>query len=76
MRIRITYMIQMSLWIIALFASLIASLVEIDVFFYIAVVALTLFFIVRIFFWRCPYCKKNLGKGIKYSCPHCGKNLE
>ena len=31
---------------------------------------------INILFYRCPYCKKHLGKSQGMYCPHCGKLVE
>ena len=42
---------------------------------YVMMVFFCIYAIVFLGFWRCPECKKHLGKLNARKCRHCGKNL-
>ncbi|NCE63601.1 hypothetical protein D1159_03165 [Pseudoflavonifractor sp. 524-17] len=41
----------------------------------IGVIVLGLIVVVRVKFWKCPYCGKYLGREKGYFCRNCGKEI-
>lgn len=66
----------------SIFISIISTLLGIDILAIIGLILLTIFVIMSVIFWRCPFCKKRLPMrfDIKNNvdeviCPYCKANL-
>lgn len=57
-------------------ALIIGSFMDSSLMIYIMLGFFGIFTVVYLMFWRCPNCKKHLGKLVAYKCKHCGHNLD
>ena len=57
-------------------AVVIGSFTNNTVLIYIMMAFFVIFAAVYMLFWRCPECKKHLGKLTARSCKHCGHKID
>lgn len=57
-------------------ALIIGSFMNNPLMIYIMLAFFVIYAVVFLFFWRCPKCKKHLGKLIVHQCRHCGHRLD
>lgn len=66
----------------SIFISIIGTLLSSDILAIIGAISLTIFVIMSVIFWRCPFCKKRLPMRFdaknnvdEVLCPYCDANL-
>lgn len=63
-------------FIMVIAALILASFLNMNSLVYIMMGFFLVFITVFFVFWRCPDCKKHLGKLTVRKCKHCGKEFE
>lgn len=59
----------------AILAMAIGSFIEGSALAFVMMGFFVIFIIVYLLFWKCPNCKKHLGKLSAYKCKHCGCDI-
>lgn len=57
-------------------ALIIGSFMNNQLMIYIMIAFFAAYAFVYLFFWKCPKCKKHLGKLVARRCKHCGHTLD
>lgn len=71
----VRYMMRMTfMFVIA--AMILGSIIDASIFVYIMLGFFAAFIFMFAFLWRCPNCKKHLGKITVHKCKHCGHEIE
>ena len=65
-----------STFIVIVAALLIGSFTNNQLLIYIMLGFFAIFALVYLFGWKCPKCKKHLGKLVARRCRHCGHTLD
>lgn len=60
----------------ALGAMIVGSFIKVSAIVYVMLACFAAYAIVFAFMWRCPNCKKHLGKITVHSCKHCGHSID
>ncbi len=80
MKIEVVEKIQNILWGIIGTSLVLANFLDNDIFIgillVITIIALILKLILRVKFWKCPYCGKDLGRDVGNYCGNCGKRIK
>lgn len=76
MKIKTVEAVQNLLWSIVGLSLILSYFLNMDILWMIAVIALGLIFVVRAKFWRCPYCRKYIGREKGKYCKNCGKEIK
>ncbi len=75
MDLRTTKFLLNSTFLMIIASLVIGSLMDNQVLIYIMIAFFVIYGILYMGFWRCPECKKHLGKLFVHKCKHCGKDL-
>ncbi len=76
MKIKTADMVQTILWGLIAVSWLIGYIFENGIALIVCVGSLMIIIIIRILFWRCPYCEKYIGRDLGKYCRNCGKELK
>lgn len=57
-------------------ALIVASFMDNSLMIYIMMAFFVIYAVVYLFFWKCPHCKKHLGKLVVRECKHCKHKLD
>ena len=76
MKISTAKIIQDILWFIVFISLIFAYIFDSNIFLIISISAMSLILIVRIKFWKCPYCGKYIGRDDKNYCGNCGEKIK
>lgn len=55
---------------------IVGTFIQLPVIVYIMMGLFAAFIFIFVFKWRCPNCKKHLGKMTVHSCKHCGHTID
>ena len=76
MNLREVRNLMRNLFMGALGAMMIGSFLQISLIVYVMLALFAGYAIVFAFMWRCPNCKKHLGKITVHQCKHCGHTID
>lgn len=76
MDLRTVKFILTTTFLVIVAALIIGSFTNNQLLIYIMLAFFVIFALVYLFGWKCPKCKKHLGKLVARQCKHCGHRLD